>query len=202
MKAKHILIAMLLVLALCISVGCSPAAEPEATAEPEKTAEAAQTKPENTAVPDEIESAEQGNADYSGIKFTSSDLDGRAVSETYIQEHKVTVVNFWATWCPPCVGEIPDFSEVAAEYASKGCAFLGVQLDDDIDSAKALWEKHGVTYPTILPDGDLVALADSMQYVPDTILFDSNGKQIGEMQIGGLDKGTLTSLIDSALAAQ
>lgn len=211
MKKQKRIVSALLAAALCLvlAFGCAPAAAPEAPAAaseaPAAAAPEAQTEaPAAEAQPAQEESAPEAAAPggaYDGVTFTTSDLTGRKITETYIRDNKVTVVNFWATWCPPCVAEIPDFSEVAAEYANKGCAFLGVQLDEDVEAAKALWDKHGVTYPTVLPDGDLAALANTMQYVPDTVLFNSDGKQIGEIHIGGLSKGELTELIDSALAA-
>lgn len=203
MRKKHSLPALLMAIVLLLAFGCAKTAEPAADA-PSPAAEATDAPtdapteaPAETAAP-----ADAGSGDYSGIAFTSLDLTGSEVTEAYIRENKVTVVNFWATWCPPCVAEIPDFSEVAKEYAAKGCGFLGVLLDDDIDAAKSLWEEKGIVYPSVLPNGDLVALASGMQYVPDTILFDSEGKQIGEMHVGGLSKAQLTALIDEALAAQ
>ena len=179
--------------ALLLALGCAKTPAPvEATAA-------------LTEAPTIVEAADTGadapaeSGAYAGIAFTASDMDGNEITEDYIRDHRVTVVNFWATWCPPCVGEIPEFSKVAAAYADKGCAVLGVQLDEDASAAKKLWEKNGVVYPSVLPDGDLAEIAGGLSAIPVTMLFDSAGKPIGDMHVGSMSEGDLTALLDAAL---
>ena len=200
---KSLIIAALLLAALLIVTGCQSAPMAEEPMAEEPMAEEPMTEEPMTEEPmaeePSMDEAAAPAGDYDGVRFSATALDGATVDESYLQKNKVTVVNFWATWCPPCVGEIPDFSEVAAAYAGKGVGFLGVQLDEDTDTAKDMWESGGIVYPTVMPQGDLLEIGNSLQYIPVTMLFGSDGKPIGDQQVGGMDKAKLESLLDTAL---
>ena len=203
MKAMKRLIACTVCLLLALMlIACAPAEEaaPVETVQP-----AAEETPaeEPAAAPAEAETAGEeapAAATECAITFRGTDLAGNDVDDSLISGSKVTVLNFWATWCGPCISEIPGFSSVAAAYADKGVAFLGVQLDDDMEAARDFWSGQGITYPTILPDGTLTDMANEMMAIPVTILVDAAGSQIGETVIGSIDEATLTGLIDDALA--
>lgn len=184
---------ILLLAAMLLALGCAKAPAPvAATAAPTEAPAIAETAYAVAEAPVE-------NGDYAGITFTASDMEGNEITEAYIRDNRVTVVNFWATWCPPCVGEIPEFSKVAAAYAGKGCAVLGVQLDEDVSAAKKLWEKNGIVYPSVLPDGDLATIGEQLSAIPVTMLFDSEGMLIGDMHLGSMSETELTAMIDEAL---
>ena len=84
-------------------------------------------------------------------------LDGKAVQSSDFKG-KVVVFNFWATWCPPCVKEIPDFIEVQKEFKEKGVVFIGVSVDrpaaekKTTAKVKAFVEKMKINYPIVWGD--------------------------------------------------
>ena len=98
------------------------------------------------------------------------DLDGRreALSQW---RGKLLVVNFWASWCPPCRAEMPGFVALQNKYRDRGVAFVGIALDSP-EKAAAYARSIGVNYP-ILVDEDSTVLSPSG--LPFTIVFDRRG---------------------------
>jgi thiol-disulfide isomerase/thioredoxin len=88
------------------------------------------------------------------------------------------VVNFWATWCVPCIQEIPGFNKLSKEYASKGVQFLGVSMDEDgAEKVPAFLKKHPMDYRVGLGT-DAISAAYQLDELPVTLVFDKSGKQI------------------------
>ena len=86
-----------------------------------------------------------------GVSFTTKDLDGNTVSsDELFGRNEVTLVNIWATWCGPCVGELAELQQIHLRLQEKGCGVVGLLVDDDLDSARALVKQNGITYPVIL----------------------------------------------------
>ena len=90
----------------------------------------------------------------------------------------VLVVNFWGSWCPPCVAEAPYLVEAAAELEPEGVQFLGVNIRDAADPAKAFENRWGVTYPSLADEAGRVAdqFVDyglSPNDIPATIVIDA-----------------------------
>ncbi len=131
--------------------------------------------------------------------FTLTDLDGNEVS-LHDYKGKIVVLNFWATWCPPCQAEIPDFVEVYDDYKDKGVQFFGIS--DDFDkSLQAFEQQYKINYPTLL-DGtpDKVFAEWGIDAIPHTFILDENGKIVFD-QLGMMSKDQLVSAIEAALAA-
>jgi thiol-disulfide isomerase/thioredoxin len=108
---------------------------------------------------------------------------------------KVTVVNAWASWCAPCIEEIPEL--IAAQKASKdlGVQFLGLNVNDDLESAREFSQE--IPYPSIAdPEGRLLALIPGIppSGLPSTLIVDRNG-QIAVRIIGPITEEVLTALI-------
>ncbi len=140
-------------------------------------------------------------SDEGGMSFSLTTLTGETIDDSIISNNKLTMVNYWATWCGPCVGEIPDLQKIQDEYTDKGFSIIGVLIgDDDYDGARQFMSDTGVTYPVVLPEGVFMTLASGIQAIPTTMFFDSNGQQVGDTQIGSLSYTQWTSLIDSLLA--
>ena len=94
---------------------------------------------------------------------------------------KLLVLNFWATWCPPCVQETPSLSRFAAEYANKGVVVLGVSVDKDPAAYKQFLDKFKPAFLTAR-NGDLHADYGTFMY-PETYIIDAQGmvlKKIAE----------------------
>ncbi len=107
-------------------------------------------------------------ADLQGKTWTLSDLKG-----------KVVIVNFWATWCPPCVKEIPDLQELYERFKGQGLVVLGI-ADDDPDTLKKFVAERKVPYP-VLPDVDRkVNTAFDLAGLPVSLVYDREGRLIGQ----------------------
>jgi len=149
---SFIVIIMLLTLSLPVYVGCSEKTAKESDAAKALVAEADQ-KAEQTTVTGEV----TAEGEIGGIKaanFSLLDLEGKPVNlSDYVG--KVIILDFWATWCPPCVQEIPHFNALAKEYGEKGLVVLGVSVDRDgkeaVDKFKT---KTPVNYTIALVDSD------------------------------------------------
>ena len=128
--------------------------------------------------------------------------DVRPVKEpAAIEKHwpaaaKVRVVNLWATWCAPCVAEMPDLRAIDETFGAE-VALLGVSLDDMIPDTKpakvnAFLEKYKIAFPNIYYTGNPDALGEHYKFsgeLPVTIVFDRKGKELWRHE-GRLDKNT------------
>lgn len=141
--------------------------------------------------------------------FTSTTLDGEEVNES-IFEGKITMVNIWATFCTPCIGEMPDLQKLHEDYADKGFQVVGICCDiykvgdvydeNSINEAKKIVEDTGVKYLNLLPSDDLKAKKiDSVTSVPETFFVDENGNVLGESYIGSRSYEAWAEIIDSVL---
>ena len=133
-------------------------------------------------------------------EFSLTTLTGETLDQTVISDNKLIMVNYWATWCGPCVGEIPDLVKISKAYADKGFVLIGVLTgDDDIDGARTYIADQQVTYPNVLPEGPFLSYATSIYAIPTTLFFDSTGKQIGEAVVGAKSYDDWAGLIDLLL---
>ncbi len=105
--------------------------------------------------------------------FTIKADDGRTVTLPNFGG-KVLVLNFWATWCPPCVQETPSLSQFAAQYSGKGVVVLGVSVDKDPKAYQQFLEKFKPAFLTAR-NGDLHADYGTFMY-PETYIIDAQGK--------------------------
>ncbi len=125
--------------------------------------------------------------------FSLKDLRGQAVA-LGVFKGKVLVLNFWATWCPPCRKEIPDFIEAYRELRDKGLEILGVSVDETTAEALLEWtKKTGINYPIALATPEIVRDYEPGNYIPATIIIDRSGR-IRYRQSSLLDKETLVRL--------
>jgi len=122
--------------------------------------------------------------------FTLKTQNGKVVELSKLKG-KVVLVNFWATWCPPCRAEIPDFIEVYDLYKSKGLEIVGIALDEDGWSKVTPYiEKAKMNYSVVLGSSDVVHLYGDIESIPTTFFVDKNG-YIAERQVGMLRKADL-----------
>ncbi len=143
---------------------------------------------------------ETTQAGYDGITFSLTGLMGETVDDSIIRGNKLTMVNFWATWCGPCVNEIPDLSKLNDDYADKGFGVIGVLFaDTDTDGTKTFLEEKGVSYPVVSVAGVFSDLSANFSAIPTTMFFDVNGEQVGETEVGAKEYDEWAALIDSLL---
>jgi thiol:disulfide interchange protein DsbD len=91
---------------------------------------------------------------------------------------KVVVVNFWATWCIPCVGELPTFNKMHRDFVSKGVAVIGIDMGDEgAEKVRHFLQKHPIDY-TVGLGGDALAAKYNLESYPVTVVFDRSGKEV------------------------
>ncbi len=130
--------------------------------------------------------------------FKATAADGSTV-ELQKLKGKVVVVNYWATWCPPCRQEIPGFIDVYKQYKSKGLEIVGVSLDQNgWEVVKPYIAKAGINYPVVLPDEILKSEYGSIDAIPTTFFVDKNGN-IVDSHVGYMDKASFEKKIKSML---
>jgi thiol-disulfide isomerase/thioredoxin len=109
--------------------------------------------------------------------FTLQDAEGKTQSLANLRG-KWIVVNFWATWCAPCIKEIPDLAAFARANQG-GAVVLGIALDYDEPAAvKSFARKAGMTYPLILGEGQIEKQFGKLKGLPTTLVYDPSGKQV------------------------
>jgi len=125
--------------------------------------------------------------------FTLPDLDGQKTRLSDLKG-KVVLVNFWATWCPPCRAEIPEFVETYNACKDKGLVIIGVSLDQVPAQELASFVKNfGMTYPVAFGTEKILDDYQPGQYIPATIIIDKKG-MIRSRHVGAMDGDALKSL--------
>jgi peroxiredoxin len=125
--------------------------------------------------------------------FSITDLQGNTLTLSGY-EGKVLFINFWATWCPPCRKEIPDFIEATRELKGEGLEILGISVDQMPAEALLEWvRKTGINYPIALATPEIVRAYEPGEYIPATIVVDRKGV-IRYRQSELMDKDTLVKL--------
>jgi len=106
--------------------------------------------------------------------FTLSDLSGKSWTLSALRG-KVVLVNFWATWCPPCRKEMPDLNTLAHRFEKEGLVVLSLS-DEDRPKVADYAAAHDLTYPILLDTGGAVAKSFHVEGIPKTFIFDRGGK--------------------------
>lgn len=144
--------------------------------------------------------------------FTATTLDGEEVDQS-ILKGKITMVNVWATFCTPCINEMPDLQKLHEDYADKDFQIVGIVCDiyevngvfdeGGINEAKEIVKDTGVKYTSLLPSDDLKeAKINEVTAVPETFFVDENGNIIGESYVGSRSYDEWASIIDGILATR
>jgi peroxiredoxin len=117
--------------------------------------------------------AERDDAD-----FTLADLDGRKWTRKALIG-KVVVVNFWATWCPPCRKEMPDLDALYKKFKTQGLVVLAIS-DEDEAKVRAFRKTRAVSYPVMLDKGRQVNELFRVEGIPKTYIYGRDGKLVTE----------------------
>ena len=128
--------------------------------------------------------------------FELTTLDGRKVKLSDYRGKKV-ILNFWATWCPPCRAEIPDMEKFYSSYKDKDIVILGVNLtkaEQDQTSVKSFIKEYRVTYPILLDKESLAAEMYQVSAIPTSYIIDPQGTIIQKI-VGPMDFETMKSLL-------
>ncbi|HEX7138931.1 MAG TPA: TlpA disulfide reductase family protein [Vicinamibacterales bacterium] len=129
--------------------------------------------------------------------FTAADLDGRSVSTASLHG-KVVIVNFWATWCPPCRAEIPDLIALQEKYRDT-LQIIGVSQDEvPPEQVKRFAVDHGMNYPVVMSTAAIEKLFPGIHALPTSFILDREGRLV-QKHVGMLN-AALTELETRSLA--
>lgn len=117
--------------------------------------------------------------------FTLTDLEGKSVKLSDLKGKKV-LLNFWATWCPPCQAEMPDMEKFYAETKDTDLVILAVNIGEDRETAKSFMEKSGYSFRVLLDTGSEVAALYNIRAIPTSYFINSDGN-ISNQHIGAMD---------------
>ncbi len=114
---------------------------------------------------------------------------------------KVLVVNFWATWCPPCLKEIPEFIRLQEQFGSKGVQFVGIAIDEKM-RVLGFVAKSGMNYPVLMAEQEGITLArnagNRLGGLPFTVIIDREGRT-AKVELGVLDEAKLRPILQGLL---
>jgi peroxiredoxin len=131
--------------------------------------------------------------------FSLKDLDGKVYNLSDYRG-KVVVLNFWATWCPPCVKEIPEYVDIQKEFGPKGVQFIGIALDEEgIAKVRPWLAKHPVSYPILFPDAKVQANYGDLSSIPVTFIIDRKG-MIRSTYVGKRQKQVVVDTLNKYIA--
>lgn len=189
MKQVTLGVALLAALVLCLSACGAPAPQPISSAKntekPVNPPSGAKNEPDKPKTDGPVKFM---RADSS--TFTIADIPG-----------KVKVVNVWATWCAPCIGEMPELNLLAAKYKSQGVTFVAVSVDengpDDVEPALKRGRPR-IDFDVAYASFDDLAAIDVAPPIPDTLVFDQNGKLVQHFD-KIIEKDELEAAIKQAL---
>ncbi len=136
------------------------------------------------------------------LEFAAISLDGKSVSSSQLLG-KAYIVNFFASWCPPCRAEIPDMVALQAKYSSKGFTFIGVGYKDTNPAIRDFTTKMQLNYPVVIADDKLSAVFSGytkgeIRAIPTSFVVDSAGRVI-QVITGGVSKEAFEKIIVGAL---
>lgn len=138
------------------------------------------------------ESSAPSKASESQVSFEATDLEGNKVTGEIFSQSKLTMVNVWATYCNPCLNEMPELGELAAEYEREEFQIIGIVSDvvegSDQTLVESLVQETGADYPHLLLNESIYnALLTDVSAVPTTFFLDESGAVLDTV-VGAMEK--------------
>lgn len=200
---KRVLLAV--ILAAAVSFNCS------------KTTEKTDVKPQDNKQNTQ-QQQKQDTKPASGSSFAVKDVDKDVTKNEMVDfkwdengkemklsdyKGKVILLNFWATWCPPCRKELPDLSTLSTELKDKDFKMIGVSVDDNQEVLNNFLKSNNLSYTVVYEPNELVSkymtsAGQNQNVVPQTYIIDKNGKVV-EAIMGSRSKADFLSLINKYL---
>ena len=151
--------------------------------------------------------SEQEEKDSSAVPdFEGNDMEGNAVTSEIFSESRLTMINVWATYCSPCLNEMPELGELAQEYDKEDFQLIGIVSnvpegadEEKLELVEVLIEQTEADYPHLLLNESLNdGLLSGVSAVPTTFFIDREGK-ILDTVVGARDKAAWKEIIDGIL---
>jgi len=135
-------------------------------------------------------------------QFVRSDLQGHTF-DLKAQRGKIVLIDFWASWCPPCIAEIPHLNQLQKQYGPRGFQVVGISMDDTAATTRETMKKIPFNYPVVPGDAKFGNLYGGVLGLPLQYLAGADGKILavwsGELPPAVLDKA-LTAALDKIRA--
>jgi peroxiredoxin len=143
--------------------------------------------------------AAASTAGHDAPDFVLTDLQGHTVKLSDLRG-KAVVLNFWATWCPPCKEEIPWLVDLQKRYGSQGLQIVGINMDDgDPKDVVKFAAENSINYPILYGQDKVADLYGGIDYLPTTFYIDRNGVVLDRV-FGQPERGEIEKNIQRAIA--
>lgn len=127
-----------------------------------------------------------------------SDLAGQPVASTNFSG-KVLVLNFWATWCPPCREELPDLNAFHLANQTNGVTVIGASVDEgDPEMVRRFAERNGLAYPIVFATPEIQLQFGNVSLLPTTFIVDRQGRLVARF-LGAITREELTQAVEPLL---
>lgn len=158
----------------------------------------------------EVQTETETEITDASLIFSTEDINEEEYTQEIFENYDLTLVNVFATWCTPCIQEIPDLEELSQSVSEQNVNVVGILLDgadlsgapdsEAIEKAKLLAEKTGATYPFLLPDTTFLnGYLFEIQAIPYTFFVDSEGNIVGDAYEGSRDFNTWMDVVEAEL---
>lgn len=149
-----------------------------------------------------------GQADAAPLpapSFSGVTVDGKPFSSASLKG-KAYIVNFFATWCPPCRSEIPDMVAAQKAWEAKGFTFVGIAVNEQVPNVKNFMKQNGMTYPVLMATPALIRafngyIDGGITGIPTTFVVDASGRLTGVI-VGPRSKAEFEQIIRTALSSK
>uniref|UniRef100_UPI0001E30688 Thiol:disulfide interchange protein, thioredoxin family protein n=1 Tax=Chlorobaculum tepidum TaxID=1097 RepID=UPI0001E30688 len=137
--------------------------------------------------------------------FSGVTVDGKPFSSASLKG-KAYIVNFFATWCPPCRSEIPDMVQVQKTWASRGFTFVGIAVNEQLPNVKNYMKTQGIIYPVMMATPELIRafngyIDGGITGIPTSFVIDASGNVSGVI-VGPRSKADFDRIVKMALGAK
>lgn len=136
--------------------------------------------------------------------FEMQAVSGEVMTQELFKDAKITMVNVWATYCSPCIAEMPDLQKISEDYKDKGFQVIGLTsnaFDIKDPLMNEIIEETGVTYPVLVASPEIYnGFLQTVSAVPTTVFVDENGKMISEPYVGSRSEESWKEIIDVLLS--
>ncbi len=136
--------------------------------------------------------------------FTMTDLSGNTATQSILNKYDLTMINVWATYCNPCITEIPEIDEVYKEFKGKSVNIIGVALDGpgNVSSIQSIVNKTGASYKMYIPSSSMLSnsFMSNVTFVPTTFFVDRNGNLVGSAVSGSRTASAWRKILNERLA--
>ena len=126
--------------------------------------------------------------------FKATSFDGSEVAINAAMDKKLYVINFWATWCPPCRAEMPELNEFAKKHEGE-VTFYAVNLQEDAAPVQKFMQERKADLPVVLDTKGAAATLYGVRAIPTTVVVDKEGKIVFR-KTGGVTKEELEDVIN------